>query len=85
MGRVLFDDAGVCYVGAGVFAVWFIGGTGGCASLTHPTSAHRNPFVGRVSAAQPPFKSHRPYRRAGKHSAPAVNTSAEHRSCHRKP
>ncbi len=37
MGGVLFDDAGVGYLGAGVFAVWFIGGTGGCASLTHPT------------------------------------------------
>ncbi len=37
MGGVLFDDAGVGYVGAGFFAVRFIGGTGGCASLTHPT------------------------------------------------
>ncbi len=26
MGGVLFDDAGGCYLGAGVFAVWFIGG-----------------------------------------------------------
>lgn len=37
MGGVLFDDAGVGYLGAGVFAVWFIEGTGRCASLTHPT------------------------------------------------
>ncbi len=59
MGGVLFDDAGVCYLGAGVFAVWFIGGD----------YAKTNVFICR----------------AGKRSAPAVNTPPKHPSRHRKP
>ncbi len=41
MGGVLFDDAGVGYLGAGVFAVWFIGGQVGALRLPTLHSAHR--------------------------------------------
>ncbi len=45
------------------FQCGLLGGQVGALRLPTLHSAHRNPFVGRVSAAHPPFKSHSPTRR----------------------
>ncbi len=54
----------VCVIWEQVFfQCGLLGGQVGALRLPTLHSAHRNPFVGRVSAAHPPFKSHSPTRR----------------------